>query len=210
MARRTAEADAGVEPPRRRGRPRREIDPERVADVVQELFAKHGYAAVSIDRTAKEMQVSRATLYRTVPSKEHLLALLFERMTTELSDAADRIAHDTELTPRERLLGLMGAQIEAALTQREFLFVLFGGGWLPPRFYQRWLRWQERYERIWRDAVTDALASGDLHGDDPVLTTRLLLGMTIWVSRWYKPSEKYTAAQIAEAAERLLMLLPEA
>jgi hypothetical protein len=53
--------------------------------------------------------------------------------------------------------------------------------------------------------VTDALAAGDVGGGDPIITTRLLLGMTIWVARWNHPSEKYTAADIAAAAEQLVL-----
>ncbi|HEX4110558.1 MAG TPA: TetR/AcrR family transcriptional regulator, partial [Solirubrobacteraceae bacterium] len=189
----------------RRGRPRREIDLEKVADAVERLFTEEGYDAVSIDRAAKELEVSRATLYRTVPSKEHLLAILFERMTEELHRAALVIVGDTQASPRERLMGLIEAQIEAAFRQREFLFVLFGGGWLPREFYARWLQWQEQYELVWRTAVTDAIAAGEIAGEDPVITTRLILGMTLWVSRWIRPAETYTADQIARATEELIL-----
>src|SRR5437868_14879419 len=86
---------------RGRGRPRRDIDREQVADAVEELFEEGGYEAVSIEETAKRLGVSRATLYRTVPSKEHLLAILFERMTTELYAAALVIVEDPSLSARE-------------------------------------------------------------------------------------------------------------
>jgi AcrR family transcriptional regulator len=99
-----ADERADDEPVRRgRGRPRRDIDREEVADAVEALFEEGGYEAVSIEETAKRLTVSRATLYRTVPSKEHLLAILFERMTTELYDAALEIVENPDLTPRERV-----------------------------------------------------------------------------------------------------------
>src|SRR5690349_24763112 len=102
------------EPVRRgRGRPRRGIDREQVADVVEALFEEGGYEAVSIEETAKRLTVSRATLYRTVPSKEQLLAILFERMTTELYDAARAIADDPARAPRERVGSPLRAQIHA-------------------------------------------------------------------------------------------------
>lgn len=47
---------------------------------------------------------------------------------------------------------------------------------------------------------------GRLDKTDPVVATRLILGMIIWVSRWYRPSEKITADQIADAAITLLRL----
>jgi AcrR family transcriptional regulator len=190
---------------RRRGRPRREIDKEEVADVVERLFAEHGYHGVSIERTAEELSVSRATLYRTVPSKEHLLAILFERMTTELLTAALLIAEDEDSTPRERILRLMHAQIEAAVRQRDYLFVFFGGGWLPPEFYAGWRRWRRDYEQVWERLVKEAIESGDIDGEDPVVITRLLTGMTTWVARWYRPEERYTASEIADIAVHLVL-----
>ena len=67
--------------PRPRGRPRRVIDLDDLLDGVERLFRQGGLEGVSIERAAAELGVSRATLYRTVPSKEHLLGLLFKRMT---------------------------------------------------------------------------------------------------------------------------------
>ena len=48
--------------------------------------------------------------------------------------------------------------------------------------------------------------AGFLDKTDPVVATRLILGMIIWVSRWYRPSEKVTAEQIADSAIALLRL----
>jgi hypothetical protein len=39
---------------------------------------------------------------------------------------------------------------------------------------------------------------------NPVLRTRLLLGMTIWVSRWFRPGQGITERKIAEEAIGLL------
>jgi AcrR family transcriptional regulator len=197
-----------VTAPRRAGRPRREIDPERVADVVEELFDKYGYHGVSIERTAQELSVSRATLYRTVPSKEHLLAILFERMTAELLAEARAILENRGYSARERLIQLLHAQIEAAVRQRDYLFVFFGGGWLPTEFYDRWRRWRQRYEDVWTRVIVDAIDAGELDDDDPVVIMRLLTGMTTWVARWYSRREKYTAQEIADTAVRLVLPRP--
>ncbi|WP_156399552.1 hypothetical protein [Rhodococcus sp. Leaf278] len=46
--------------------------------------------------------------------------------------------------------------------------------------------------------------SGVLVWSDLRVTTRLLLGMAIWVSRWYRPSEGFTAEELADAAIQLI------
>jgi AcrR family transcriptional regulator len=200
------DAASGSDAPRRgRGRPRRSIDREQVADVVEELFEEGGYDAVSIEETAKRLTVSRATLYRTVPSKEHLLAILFERMTTELYDAALIIVEDPDLTPRQRLEHLVRAQIDAAFRQRNYLLVFFGGGNLPAEDFEHWKAWRRRYEGLWLRVVEEAIKTGDLPDDDPRLITRLITGMTTWVARWARPGGPHDAAHIADVALRLVL-----
>lgn len=201
------ESDDGAPVRRGRGRPRRDIDREQVADVVEELFEEGGYDAVSIEETAKRLTVSRATLYRTVPSKEHLLAILFERMTTELYDAALAIVEDPDLSPRERLEHLVRAQVDAAFRQRNYLFVFFGGGSLPAEDFEKWQAWRRKYEGLWLRVVEAAIESGDLPDDDPKLITRLVTGMTTWVSRWVRPEGPFDSTYIADVALRLV--LPE-
>jgi AcrR family transcriptional regulator len=193
---------------RGRGRPRRGIDREQVADVVEALFEEGGYEAVSIEETAKRLTVSRATLYRTVPSKEHLLAILFERMTTELYDTALAIVEDPSLTARERLDQLVRAQIDAAFRQRNYLLVFFGGGNLPAEDFEKWQTWRRKYEGLWLKVIEEAIAAGDLPDDDPKLITRLLTGMTTWVARWVRPNGPHDSQHIADVAIRLV--LPEA
>lgn len=196
-------------PRRGRGRPRRDIDREQVADVVEALFDEGGYDAVSIEETAKRLTVSRATLYRTVPSKEHLLAILFERMTTELYDAALAIVEDPARTPRERLAGLVRAQVDNAFRQRNYLLVFFGGGNLPAEDFEMWQAWRRKYEGLWLTVINDAVATGDLPPDDPRLIMRLITGMTTWVARWARPGGPFDAEHVADVALRLVLSEPK-
>lgn len=192
------------EPVRRRGRPRREIDPDAVADVVERLFAEGGYDGVSIERTAQELDVSRATLYRTVPSKEHLLAIPLDRITADIYAAARAVADDARRTARERFVGLMHVQVQASVTLREYLFVMFGGGPLPGEAVERWRSWRRDYEALWVQVVGELIDGGEVDADDPKVATRLILGMSLWVARWYRPGE-LAADEIAEAAVRLVL-----
>lgn len=199
-------ADDSAAPPRRgRGRPRRSIDREQVADVLEQLFEEGGYDAVSIEETARRLTVSRATLYRTVPSKERLLAILFERLTTELYDAALAIVEDPGLTPRERVEHLVRAQIDAAYRQRNYLLVFFGGGNLPAEDFEHWKAWRRKYEGLWLQVVEAAIKNGDLPDDDPCLITGLVIGMTTWVARWVRPDGPFDSAHIADVALRLVL-----
>jgi AcrR family transcriptional regulator len=194
----------GSRPP---GRPRKEIDPAEVAEAAGRLFASGGYDAVSIEAVSQELAVSRATLYRTVSTKEHLLAILFERSTQNLDSEARELL-DRGLEPAEELATLVELHIKAAIETRRYMAVFFGGAGLPTDVYRRWQSFSREYETLWTGVVSRAMEAGVLAPGDAVLTTRVLLGMVIWVSRWYRPSEPYSGEQIAQTALSLISAAP--
>jgi AcrR family transcriptional regulator len=191
--------------PRPRGRPRLTIDRDAVADAVAELFTEGGLDAVTIPDTADKLAVSRATLYRTVPTKEDLVGVLFERSTRELTERAKSILRDVD-DPAEQLRRLITLHADAAVQMRSYMPVFFGGGGLPADVFARWHTWSRQYEKLWVKVVTANLRAGTLQGGDPVVTPRLILGMLIWVSRWYRPGEKVTPKEVADTAINLLGL----
>ena len=203
-------SDPPASPPRKRGRPPRAIETGALIEAIERLFAEGGVDAVTIERTATELGVSRATLYRTVPSKAHLLGIHFEKMNQELGRAAREVAGAPGVSPRERLVGLMRVQIEAAVRMRDYFFVYFDGTQLPEGVYQDWRRWADDYEQVWIGIVGDAIHSGDLPPGDPLLTTRLILGMTIWVANWFRTRDGFTPAEIQDRALELLALVAPA
>ncbi|MBO0727878.1 MAG: TetR family transcriptional regulator [Acidimicrobiaceae bacterium] len=189
--------------PAKRGRPRKDIDPGAVADAVAELFQEGGPEAVSIIEAADKLNVSRATLYRTFPSKEHLVGVLFERSTQALTADAEAIVANVE-APEAQLRELIRLLVRAAIDMRHYMPVFFGGGDMPSDVMSRWHQFSREFENLWVRVVSANMEAGTLAPGDPVVTARLLLGQCIWVSRWYRTSEPYQVEAITEAALRLL------
>ncbi|WP_441963715.1 TetR/AcrR family transcriptional regulator [Mycolicibacterium houstonense] len=206
MAARTDGAAASPQK-RTRGRPKLDIDCDAVADAAAELFAEGGYDAVTIVNAADKLAVSRATLYRTVPTKDDLLRILFERSTAQLTARAQDVLGATD-DPRERLAGLIRVQAVAAIRMRGHMSVFFESGQLPPDVLGRWRRWSRKYESAWIGLVADNIEAGtlDIGGGDPRVAARLIFGMLISVCRWYRPGEAITPEEVAEVAIRLLGL----
>lgn len=190
--------------PRRPGRPRSVISMEDVADAAAQLFSQGGYGAVSIEAVAERLSVSRATLYRTVPTKEHLLGIVLEWYTSDLGERVKAMIETGE-DPRSTIESLLRIQVEAAIRTKNFFTVVAGGTGVQSDAYRRWQKWSHEYESMWLGAVERAIDARVLAKADPVVTTRLLLGMAIWVSRWYRDGENLTPDEIADTAVRLIL-----
>lgn len=198
--------DKSADNPRPRGRPRTVIDLDAVADAVAGLVIDGGEKAISIVGAAERLDVSRATLYRLVPTKEDLVGIMFERATKHQTEVMSEVV-ESEVSVRDRLIRLIEMQIEAAVRMRGYMPVFFGGEGLPADVFQRWHAWSREYEATWRDCVEEAMAEGVLETADVATTTRLLLGMCLWVSRWYRPEDGFEVEHIARVAVSLI--LPE-
>jgi AcrR family transcriptional regulator len=181
------------------------IDRDAVADAVAELLDEGGFDAVGVPEVAAKLKVSRATLYRTVPTKVDLVGILFERSTRHLSKQA-RAAIAGTRDSAEQLTRLVRLHVDAAVQMRRFMTVFFGGGDLPPEVFARWHPWSRQYENMWVKVVGANMRDGHLDERDPVVTTRLILGMLVWVSRWYRPVDGITPQEIADSAIHLLRL----
>jgi AcrR family transcriptional regulator len=179
------------------------IDHDRLLDAVARLLRDEGIDGVSVERVATELGVSRATLYRTVSSRERLLGMLFRRMTAELTAEAERVTAASGRTARERLDALIHLQVDAAVRMRAYMFVFFGPEWLPPEDYEDWRQFSRGFQQLWVDVVTAAVDEGSLTVTEPRVAARLLVGMLTWISRWYRPGE-LDADQIAAEAIRLI------
>jgi AcrR family transcriptional regulator len=188
---------------RPRGRPRSEIDLDAVADAVAGLVVEGGMDAVSIVGAAQKLDVSRATLYRTVPNKQDLLGILFERGTRDQTERLSAVV-DADIPIRDKMIRLVELQVDAAVRMRGYMPVFFGGGGLPADVVDRWRTWSREYEAMWKRCVEQAMDEGVLERTHSVAATRLILGMCLWVSRWYRPNEGIDPAEIAQSAIRLL------
>jgi AcrR family transcriptional regulator len=158
---------------------------------------------VSIETVAEGLGVSRATLYRTVRSLDELNGIILDRVVNDVErDARAMLSQHDD--PRAALEALIRFQIDASIRMRNYVGVYYGWG-LSKDSYKHWRKWAAGYETLWTSVVDAAIRAGHLRGDDALLTTRLILGMVNWVSRWYRTSGSYDSEQIGNAAVALVL-----
>lgn len=140
----------------RRERKKREVR-ERVADAAAQLFAEHGYDAVSMTSVAAAAGVAEQTVYNHFPTKPDLVLDMADDMLERSRRAvADR---DPARTPAEALRDLVHADIDHFVTEDP---LLARGEYPAQSVGSEVLR---RYALRFRDKQADALAEAILQTD---------------------------------------------
>jgi AcrR family transcriptional regulator len=174
---------------------------ERTAQEVRraalELFATHGYAAVSMRQIAAEVGVQAGALYLYTPDKQSLLAdILIEHMQ-DLLDAwagwprCDDPAADFEAFVRFHIRYHLERGAEVFISYMELRN-------LEPVNFARVEGLRRRYEAALTEILARGVRAGVFRLDDPKLATFALIAMLTGVNTWYRPGGRLGVAEIEE------------
>ena len=72
-------AASGSSQPRSPGRPRRQESEDAILNAVMLILASDGYTGLTTDKIAALARVSKSTIYRRWPTKEHMVLAAFDR-----------------------------------------------------------------------------------------------------------------------------------
>lgn len=160
-------------------------------------FRERGYDATSMEQLATAAGISKAAFYHHVSGKEQLLAvgmdralvaleLLLSEIESHTGDALSRLAyllrrvveleHDllAEVTVMLRARGNSTVETEALTRRRAF---------------------DRRFAELISEGQIDGTVRRDL---DPLLASRLVIGMATWLVEWYRPEGQLGLQLVAE------------
>ena len=158
----------------------------RMCRTAAQLFRDRGYDATSVSDIARALGMTKAGLYHHFESKE---ALLFEIIMYGLERVRDEVIVPVRAVrdPEERLrqLILRHARIatrgQGAITQ---LNDEIRG--LPPAGRRQLETKMRVYVELIRDTLVELKAAGRLRDVDVTVATFSLLGMILWLPRWFR------------------------
>jgi AcrR family transcriptional regulator len=200
---------------RPRGRPRlTEPSPEyrqRLDEIVTTaaaVFRRDGYETGSLDDVAAKLGLRKSSLYYYVRSKAELLYLIFDRAISTALDRLDELAHQTD--PQRRLVALVSHQVTLMTDEPQMFAVFFDSRPRLDEAYERAIRAKERrYVRIYAEAVKAAIDGGHIPDIDPRYGAQAILGMAIWIYKWFDPKRDDRDA-LVDAYVRLILRAPAA
>lgn len=175
---------------------RADITGPLIRDKARRLFARQGYAAVSMRQIAAAVGVQAGALYAYTPDKQALLADLLE---SHMQDLLAAWSDDSGANPLARLERFVRFHIDFSLDSPDAVFLSYMElRNLTPENFTRITNLRGRYEVALEEILRDGVAAGTMRIEDPKLTTLALIAMLTGVTNWYREGGRLDRARIAQ------------
>jgi len=170
-----------------------------------QIFRDRGYDATSVSDIARALGMTKAGLYHHFESKE---ALLHEIMNYGLDRVRDDVVIPVRAIrdPEERLRQLVVRHARIATRGRGAIAHLGDEiRALPPAVRKQLEERMRAYFDLVRDTVRELRDAGRLRDVDPTVATFSLIGMILWLPRWFRQDGGLTQAQVADEVAKLAL-----
>jgi AcrR family transcriptional regulator len=174
------------------------VNRDTIIEAAINLFNQNGYHATSMRDIARAIDIQKPSLYHHFDSKEDiLLAILEAGMDRLISDLEAIVESDLDCRSKLQAAIQAHAQIIADNPAGAAVFMREDRG-LGESYLSNYLDKRDHFERLIRRIVQEGTDTGLFRETDVAITVQALLGMVNWMTRWYRPEGRLTAAQIAE------------
>jgi TetR/AcrR family transcriptional regulator, cholesterol catabolism regulator len=185
---------------------KQKLSQQAILSVAAELFARDGFGSTSLEDLAKTLGVTKGALYYHVKNKEEILRLIFLQILNVAEEPLRKIT-ESAVPSKEKLAQAIIHHCAVAANRSPAMTVFYReGSHLTGPFGREIINRKKAYEgfieTILQEGIDRAVFRKDL---DPKIITFAILGMTNWLSQWYKPRGKYNPAQIADIFNHLLI-----
>jgi TetR/AcrR family transcriptional regulator, cholesterol catabolism regulator len=179
---------------------------ESIIRAAADIFRRDGYRAGTTKDIAARVGLSQPAIYYYVGSKEVLLSELAVRLDQDMAATLQRATEHSD-QPREQLKTFI-RELTRAVMNDTTLFAVY---WAESRFLPKAVASQvsadeKRFVRQVEHLVSRVQADGGLPPGPPPVITEGLLGMVLWMYRWYRKSSGLKADDIADLFLRLVGL----
>ncbi|MWB77292.1 TetR family transcriptional regulator [Pseudooceanicola sp. 216_PA32_1] len=167
----------------------------RIRAAAIRLFARHGYAAVSMRQIAGEVGVQVGALYNHTADKQSLLLELMEGHLTDLLAACDRA--DSPDGPVAALEAFVRFHIRYHAERPDEVFIAYMElRNLTPENFARVQTLRRRYEDRLESILRAGIAAGAFRLADARIGTLAIIGMLTGINTWFRAKGRLSLADI--------------
>ena len=171
-----------------------DITGPKVRAAALRLFARGGYAAVSMRAIAAEVGVQAGALYTYTPDKQ---SLLFDLMESHMSELLAAVSDDAALPAPERLKAFVAFHIQFHHARPDAVFIAYMElRNLDPDNFARIEALRRRYEDGLEEILRDGVAEGAFRVADTKIATLAIIAMLTGVNTWFRSGGRLSLEQI--------------
>ncbi len=189
-----------------------ESESERVAQIytaAAELFCEKGFDGTSMSDVAEAVGITKAGIYHFIPGGKK--DLLFAIMNYGLDRLENYVIAPARAIPdaEERLRAIINNHVKLITSgsttdgHNPVTIVVEEVGGLGPAQRQKIDLRKRVYVDLIRDTLKQLKRQNKLRSVDETVAAFSLLGIILWVSRWYQPDGRLKADQIADEIQKL-------
>ena len=175
-----------------------------VRQSAERLFARHGYAAVSMRQLASDVGVQVGTIYNYTKDKQTLLFTIMSEHMTELLQAWSR--EGLRLDPIAQLSRFLNFHLDYHLARRDAVFIAYMElrNLDDTNFAQI-----ETLRRQYEDALEQILVAGKKTKSfdiaDTRITTLAIIGMLTEVVTWYREDGRLKLDEVKSHYRKMVL-----
>lgn len=183
---------------------------EQIYRVAARLICKKGYDATSISDIAEAVGITKGGIYHHIPAKTDLLFAIMnygmdrlERAVIEpartVSDSEERLR---SIVTNHALLITQGSTPDG---NNPVTILVDEEAGLTPKHRRDINKRKRAYLDLIRDTLKQLEAEGKLKNVDVTVAAFSLLGMILWLSRWYRPGGKLSREEVASDLTKMAL-----
>ncbi|MCR9135484.1 MAG: TetR/AcrR family transcriptional regulator [Alphaproteobacteria bacterium] len=160
------------------------------------LFARYGYAAVSMRQIGREIDLQAGAIYNHFPTKQHLLRGLLVEHMERLLKAWD-LEEDTSRSPEEALVAFVRFHLRYHVECGDDVFISYMElRNLEEDNYAEVQKLRRQYEGNLRRILDAGTKTGVFHIGDLHITTMAVIAMLTGVMGWYRQDGRLSLDEI--------------
>jgi AcrR family transcriptional regulator len=202
-----------MKPTKKNNRPAYPTETDRLNEIYRaaaEIICEKGYDATSMSDIAEAVGITKAGIYHHIPGKKDLLFRIMNFGLDELDEqviAPARAVADPELRLRTIITNHVQLITSRSTTQgtNPVTIVVDEVAGLTPAHRRKIDNRKRDYVDLVRETLKQLKEEGKLNDVDVTASAFSLLGMILWLSRWYSPNGRLTPEQIAEEITKIAL-----
>lgn len=177
---------------------------DQITEVATKLFADKGYHRATLEEVARQLDVTRASLYYHIENKEQLLRDICNKVMRDALEDSRGIL-ESDLSPKEKLQEYIRSKVVTSADRRDLCIVIFEqANALNTRTRKKLQRQMSEFDQILIDILQEGVDEGVFQIDDIRMASFVILGACFWTYHWYHPEGRLTPNEIADEVINLL------